>query len=107
MNTHSVSMRLAPEVQAAVAVFLENYQPGGGPFIISEAIKAVRQVYPLMDLSDNDLTDAIAGQAVATGFNIYFDGTRKPNNILSLARWENEGGATGKLAKLDRRDATM
>lgn len=94
MNIMKESRRLDPEVQAAIAVFLLNYKSGNGPFAISEAIEAVRRVYPLLSVSDNDLTEAIAGEAVAARLNIDFDGVamRKPKPPATQ-QWENEGGA--------------
>ncbi len=83
MNTSTDSIRLAPEVRAAVGAFLRKYRPGEGPFAISEAIHAVRRTYPVMELSDGDLTAAIARQAIAAGLNIHFDGAGryKPSRI--------------------------
>lgn len=74
MNIDRESRRLDPEVRAAVAVFLKTYQSGEMPFAISEAFAAVRRAFPETTVSDNDLTDAIAGEAVA-------------------AKRENKGGA--------------
>lgn len=93
MNTVTESRRLSPEVRAAVAVFLQNYQSGERPFAISKALDAVRRVFPVMSLSDNDLTDAIAGEAVAAGLNIHFDGPGKLLAHSAVERWEDEGGA--------------
>lgn len=95
MNIAIESSRLAPEVRAAVAIFLQNYKRGETPFAISEALDAVRRVFPAMTLSDNDLTDAIAGEAVAVGLNIHFDGLGKPlaRAAAAVERWEDEGGA--------------
>jgi hypothetical protein len=93
MNTSKEARRLDPEVQAAVAVFLKIYQRGDGPFAISEAMEAVRRIYSILDISDNELTDAIAGEAVAAGVNIYSDGPGKSTPPQAAERWENEGGA--------------
>lgn len=93
MNIPKESRRLDPEVQAAVAVFLKCYHRGDGPFAISEAMEAVRRIYPLLDVSDNELTDAIAGEAVAARLNIHFDGPGKFSALPATERWENEGGA--------------
>jgi hypothetical protein len=93
MNTSKEARRLDPEVQAAVAVFLKNYHRGDGPFAISEAMEAVRRIYSILDISDNELTDAIAGEGVAAGLNIHFDGPGKSATPQAADRWENEGGA--------------
>jgi hypothetical protein len=72
---------------------LKNYHRGDGPFAISEAMEAVRRIYSILDISDNELTDAIAGEAVAAGLNIHFDGPGKSATPQAADRWENEGGA--------------
>lgn len=46
-----------------------------------------------MNLSDNDLTAAIAEEAVAAGLNIHFDGADKLMPPPATERWEHEGGA--------------
>lgn len=93
MNTSKDTRRLDPEVRAAVAAFLKNYHRGAGPLAISDAIEALRRSYALLDVSDNELTDAIAGEAVAAGLNIHFDGPGNSVTPQAAERWENEGGA--------------
>lgn len=92
MNIATESSRLAPEVRAAVAIFLQNYKRSETPFAISEALDAVRRVFPGMELSNNDLTDAISGEAVAAGLNIHSDGPGKSFGRSAVERREDEGG---------------
>ncbi|PSJ57094.1 hypothetical protein C7I85_22925 [Mesorhizobium soli] len=40
---------------------------------ISEALGAVRKVFPDLDISDEDLIDAISSEASAAGFDVNYD----------------------------------
>lgn len=93
MNIPTEVSRTSPEVRAAVAVFLTNYKRGGTPLSIWEAMTAVRRVYPVSELSDNELTEAISAQAVDAGLDIQFDGPARPAPAQATERWEDEGGA--------------
>lgn len=94
MNMPTTPTRLAPEVREAVMVFLKSYDHSNGPFAISEAMNAVRRVYPAMDVSDNELTSAIAEEAVTAGLDIHFDGNGNSKRTSETDNWENEGGAS-------------
>jgi hypothetical protein len=54
-----MSDQLPDQVRAAIATFLNACQMEARPFAISEALGAVRRVFPDLDISDADLVDAI------------------------------------------------
>ena len=75
MNNIAKARRLSTAARAAVAVFHETYKSVEGPFAIAEALAAVHRRYPANNLSDNELTRAIAEDAAARHANIQFDDT--------------------------------
>lgn len=89
---------IPPEVREAIKQFLTAAQEETGPFAISEALGAVRRVFPDLDVSDSELVDAIASEASVAGFEIDYHSGGEPKAIMrkALDRWDNEGGAIGK-----------
>ena len=89
--------QVPPEVRAAIGAFLNECQKEAGPFAISEALGAIRRIFPDLDISDADLVDAITSEASHAGFDIEFDAPTSPETIKrrSHERWENEGEAIG------------
>ncbi len=89
---------IPPDVRAAISAFLNECQKVDKPFAESEALGAIRQTFPDLDISDSDLMDAITSEASTAGFDIKFGDakTSEPLNRKSLERWDNEGGAVSK-----------
>jgi hypothetical protein len=83
------------DVRAAVRQFLTASQRTDDLFALTEAMDAVRHIFPGMNVSDRDLTDAIASEALMAGFEIAYDEKQRPKTLKrrSLEEWENEGGA--------------
>lgn len=97
---------VAPEVRAAIAAFLGHCQTEARPFASEEAIGAVRNIFPGLGMTDEDLLDAIVGEATAAGFSV--DGpvikpARTTKQTASLERWDNEGGAIRNRALASER----
>jgi len=86
---------ISPDVRAAIAAFLQACQKEAEPFAAAEALGAVRQIFPMLDINDDALTDAIVSEANAAGFDIEYDASGSPQQLKrkALERWENEGGA--------------
>ncbi|UUP16573.1 hypothetical protein [Nitratireductor thuwali] len=86
------------EVQEAIKRFLAAAEDETELIEMSEAIEAVRRVFPDLDVSDSALTDAIASEASVAGFDIDYDAERQPKAFKrkAIERWDNEGGAIGK-----------
>jgi len=57
------------EVQAAIAAFLNECQKEAKPFAATEALGALRTIFPHLDISDSDLEDAISSEAAGAGFD--------------------------------------
>ncbi|WEX89993.1 hypothetical protein PZN02_005335 [Sinorhizobium garamanticum] len=95
MRKHS--RKISPEVRAAISAFLSACQKEARPFATSEALGAVRRVFPDLDISDPDLMDAIISEASVAGFDV---DTPDPASAArmrdSLEEWDNEGGAVDK-----------
>jgi hypothetical protein len=92
----SVNHSISPDVRAAIAAFLNECQNEARPFATTEAMGAIRAIFPDLDISDADLEDAISSEAAAAGFDINSrDGPAKIKR-KELERWDNEGGAVGK-----------
>ncbi len=94
MNMSETSKPPTAEARAAVAVYLKNYKSGDGPFAMSEAMASVRQSFP--NLSDNELTAAIADAAVEAGLDIHVHDADPPPSTRRMERWEDEGGSSGQ-----------
>lgn len=84
--------RLSPQVRAAIGTFLNKSQRDPKPFAVSEAIRAIRRVFPDLELSDVELADAISSEALTAGRKIHYDVAERSESA-SLDRWEDEGGA--------------
>ncbi|WFP95244.1 hypothetical protein P4B07_29835 (plasmid) [Ensifer adhaerens] len=80
------SLPMSPEVRAAIAAFLSACQKEARPFATSEALGAVRRIFPDLDISDTDLMDAITSEAFVAGFDV-----DTPNT--ASGEWDSEGGA--------------
>lgn len=88
---------LSPEVRAAISAFLNDSRSGDDPIDVSEALDAVRRVFPGLEASDSELLDAITSEASTAGFDIHYDADLNPKALArkALERWDDEGGATG------------
>ena len=96
MNGDDPAQHLSPDVRAAISAFLNESQRDAQPFAISDALNAVRRVFPDLEISDADLADAITSEALTAGLDIHYE-IGQPRNAGSLERWDNEGGAIGKM----------
>lgn len=88
------------DVRAAIASFLNQCQSEAKPFAGTEALGAIRTMFPGLDISDADLDDAISSEAEKAGFDVGYDsptGSARAKG-KALQRWENEGGATGNTS---------
>ena len=93
------------DVREAIGAFLDKAQGRAEPLAMSEALDAVRRIFPDLEVSDNDLIDAITSEAVASNVRLHIDVPR-PDSSGALERWDNEGGAIKKkLADSERREA--
>lgn len=92
MRKHS--RKISPEVRSALSAFLSACQKEARPFATSEALGAVRRVFPDLDISDADLLDAIISEASAAGFDVDIPGPASAARMRnSLEEWDREGGA--------------
>lgn len=89
---------IPPDVQAAISAFLNECQKEARPLAKSEALEAIRRIFPDLEISDVDLVDAIISEASMAGIDIDYDVAKTPDTLKrkSLDRWDNEGGAIGK-----------
>ena len=91
------------DVRAALAAFLNQCQNEARPFAGTEALGAIRTMFPELDISDADLEDAISGQAENAGFDVGYEprtGTAAVK-VAAIERWENEAGATRKAPRTE------
>ena len=102
-DTMQTKRPISPEVRAAIAAFLNEWQNEGRPFATTEALGAVRNIFPDLDISDSDLEDAIATEAAAAGFDVDYDSHQGRVTVKrkALERWDNEGGAIGKTPRTE------
>ncbi|MEY9196046.1 hypothetical protein ABIA16_001162 [Sinorhizobium fredii] len=102
MRKHS--REISPEVRAAISAFLSVCQKEARPLATSEALGALRRIFPDLDISDPDLMDAIISEAFVAGFDV---DSPDPASVArmrdSLEEWDNEGGAVGKPARSETR----
>lgn len=93
--------QLSPDVRAAISAFLNDNQRGDQPFDVSEALNAVRRVFPTLEISDRELVDCITSEALTAGFDIHYDAERNPKALerKAIERWDDEGGATGQPSR--------
>jgi hypothetical protein len=88
-------------VRAAIATFLTHCQNEAAPFAGTEALGAIRTMFPELDISDGDLENAISGEAANAGFDVGYEtrtGSARAKRE-ALERWDNEGGATRKTPR--------
>ena len=93
------------DVREAIGAFLDKAQGSSEPLAMSEALDAIRRIFPDLEVSDSDLIDAITSEAVASNVRLHIDVPR-PDSSGALERWDNEGGAIKKrLTGPERREA--
>lgn len=97
MNTDA-SPSIPPDVRAAISAFLEECKKNARPFAASEALAAIRCVFPSTEIPDLDLLEAITSEASVAGLDFEYDvpSTSDALKRRSLERWHNEGGAIEK-----------
>lgn len=83
----------SPTANAALKRFFDSYNVGGRAFAVSDALRAVRQLVPESDLSNNDLLSAIAAAGTTGRLNIAFDVPKARPKAAEIAEWDNEGGS--------------
>jgi hypothetical protein len=95
--------KMPSDIRAAIGSFLNECQNEARPFAISEALSAIRRIFPDLKVSDSDLMDAVTSEASMAGFDIEYDiaKTSETTKRKSLERWANEGGASGKSPRSD------
>lgn len=93
------------DVREAIGAFLDKAQGGSEALVMSEALDAIRRTFPDLEVSDNDLIDAITSEAVASNVRLHIDVPR-PDSSGALERWDNEAGAIKtKLTDSERQEA--
>ena len=93
MNSADPSHRIQPEVRAAISAFVNEARGASKQLALSEALAAIRQVFPDLVISDADLADALASEALAAGLDVEFDVVKTPKALerrALLARY-NKG----------------
>ena len=99
---------IPPDVRAAIGAFLNKCQTEARPFAVSEALGAIRGIFPHLDITDSALVDAITSEASTAGFDVEHDikasKTRKRKD-KALERWDNEGGAIARFYSARHRDS--
>lgn len=60
-----------PEVKAAVRSFLEECQKEARPFDTTQALKAIRRIFPGLDIADSALLGVLNGEAFSSGFQTH------------------------------------
>jgi hypothetical protein len=104
MNPIDTTHHIPPDVRAAIGAFLNECQKEARPFATSEALGAIRSIFPDLQVSDVDLLDAIASEASTAGFDIDYEDISRTSEALTrkaLEGWDNEGGAIGKLPRTE------
>lgn len=95
MRKHS--REISPEVRAAISAFLSGCQKEARPLATSEAVGAVRRIFPDLNISDTDLMHAIISEASLVGFDVDTPERKSTAQMRgSLEEWDNEGGAIDK-----------
>ncbi|PSJ52165.1 hypothetical protein [Kumtagia ephedrae] len=98
-----IKRAIPAHVRAAIATFLHHCQSDAAPFAGTEALGAIRTMFPELDISDADLEDAISGEAANAGFDVGCEtrtGSARAKR-KALERWDNEGGAIGKTPRME------
>jgi hypothetical protein len=103
MTSTDATHHIPADVRAAIHAFLNACQKDARPFAPSEALGAVRRVFPDLDMSDSDLVDAITSEASTAGFDVEASAGDASNTLKqkSLERWDNEGGAIGRRPRTE------
>jgi hypothetical protein len=103
MTSTDATHHIPADVRAAIHAFLNACQKEARPFATSEALGAVRRVFPDLDISDSDLVDAITSEASTAGFDLEAcaGDASKTLKQKSLERWDNEGGAIGRRPRTE------
>jgi hypothetical protein len=93
MNSADASQRIQPEVRAAISAFLNEARGASKQLALSEALAAIRQVFPDLVISDAELTDALASEALAAGLDVEFDVLKTPKALerRALRPRDNQG----------------
>ena len=94
---------LPANVHAAIAAFLNQCQNEAKPFAGTEALGAIRTMFPELNISDADLEDAISSEAANAGFDVGYKprigSAKMKRNALQSS--QNEGGATKKTPRTE------
>ena len=99
------------DVRAALAAFLNQCQHEAKPFAGTEALGAIRTMFPELNISDADLEDAISSEAGNAGFDVGYEPatgaakmTRKVPRTVAQRRIDNDTDGTRRraTAKKDR-----
>jgi len=70
-SSHVPAKRSIPtHIRAAIATFLKQGQIEAKPFAGTEALGAIRIIYPGLDISDADLEHAISSETARAGFDV-------------------------------------
>jgi hypothetical protein len=93
MNSADPSHRIQPEVRAAISAFLNEARGASKQLALSEALAAIRQVFPDLVISDAELADALASEALAAGLDVEFDVLKTPEALerRALRPRDNKG----------------
>ena len=93
MNSADPSHRIQPEVRAAISAFVNEDRGASKQLALSEALAAIRQVFPDVVISDAELADALASEALAAGLDVEFDVLKTPKALerRALRPRDNKG----------------
>ena len=81
MNSADPSHRIQPELRAAISAFVNDARAASRQLALSEAVAAIRQVFPDVVVSDADLADALASEALTAGLDVKFDVLKTPKTL--------------------------
>lgn len=95
----SSNIQIDPEARAAIGEFLNWCQKEARPLATSEAMEAIRRIFPDLQISDTDLMDAITSEASAQGFDVAITPSEVAVRRKAIERWDNEGGAIGQTQR--------
>lgn len=96
MNASRNPNDLPADVRAAISSFLKACQNEARPFATKEALEAIRNIFPDLDINDSDLIDGLISEASVAGFDVGTAEETRKHRRLSLDTWEDEGGAIHK-----------
>lgn len=95
----SPNFQIDPDTRAAISEFLNRCQKEARPLATSEAMEAIRRIFPGLEISDADLMDALTSEASAAGFEVVITLAEIAVRRKALERWDNEGGAIGQTQR--------